>query len=177
LNPIRRTIVVLCAVGLPALAPARAPEPAPILGVVTKVIDGDTIALTPQGQPMLVVRLRDIDAPELCQPWGEESKRALVELALNKMATVQTRGRDARGRTVGVVWVEDVNVGVRLVEDGNAWSTRTRWDQGPLVKQERMAKALHRGLHAAGDAVSPSEFRRAHGPCVAGAAVVHGAGH
>jgi hypothetical protein len=37
---------------------------------------------------------------------------------------------------------------------------RTRWDQGPYVKQERQAKALGRGLHGQGGAVMPSEFRR-----------------
>ena len=34
-----------------------------------------------------------------------------------------------------------------------------------------MAKALGRGLHAGGGAVSPKEFRRSHGPCALGAGV------
>ena len=53
----------------------------------------------------------------------------------------------------------------RLVEEGHAWSLRTRNDNGPLVKQERMAKALGRGLHAGGAAVKPADFRRTNGPC------------
>jgi hypothetical protein len=46
-----------------------------------------------------------------------------------------------------------------------AWSIRSRWDQGPLVKQEKMARALSRGLHATPGAMQPKEFRRLHGTC------------
>ncbi|MBA4178695.1 MAG: nuclease [Leptothrix sp. (in: Bacteria)] len=149
-----------------AMAAPRA-RPAPLHGVVTQVTDGDTVRFTPAGQPAIVVRLADIDAPEICQPWGPEARRALGELALNKAATLRTTGRDGYGRTVGVLTVDDVNVGQRLVENGHAWSTRTRNDAGPMVKHERMAKALNRGLHEGGAAIKPSDFRRRNGPCLA----------
>jgi endonuclease YncB( thermonuclease family) len=113
------------------------------------------------------VRLRDIDAPEICQAWGEEARRALVELVIDKPATLYAGGPDKHGRTLGVVWVGGVNVGQRLVEEGHAWSIRSRWDRGPLVKQEKMARALGRGLHADGAAQWPQDFRRAHGRCSA----------
>lgn len=147
---------------------ARAAEPRGVQGVVSKVSDGDSLWLTPAGKPPIEVRLRDIDAPESCQPWGAEARAALVELALNKVATLQISGRDSYGRTLGVLMIDDLNVGKTLVENGHAWSIRSRWDQGPLVKQEKMARALSRGLHGAPGAVQPVEFRRAHGPCVVG---------
>jgi micrococcal nuclease len=149
-------------------APAQAqgkPAPRTVQGLVTHVSDGDTLTLTPPGQAPLQVRLRDIDAPEICQPWGEEAKRALAELALNKVATLQPTARDSYGRTVGVVLIDDLNVGRSLVENGHAWSIRTRWDQGPLVKQEKQARALSRGLHGQGGAVQPKEWRRTKGAC------------
>ena len=170
---IRWTSVATLAFALFCVAGGQAALAAPtsaVQGVVTQVTDGDTLRFTPQGQSAISVRLRDIDAPEICQPWGAEARRALTDLALNKPATLRTAGRDSQGHTVGVLTVDGVNVGQRLVEEGHAWSLRGRNDTGPLVKQERMAKALARGLHAGGGAVMPSEFRRLHGPCAEGAA-------
>lgn len=152
---------------LGGLSPAWAAKPAATLqGVVTQVSDGDSLRFTPTGQPAVVVRLADIDAPEICQPWGAEARRALTDLALNKPGQLRPLGRDAQGRTLAVLTVEGVNVAQRLVEEGHAWSNRGRNDRGPFVKQERMAKALSRGLHVGGQAIKPAEFRRSHGPCV-----------
>lgn len=159
--------LALVACGSAGAAPAR--QPTVWQGVVTLVVDGDTLRFTPAGQAAMVVRLAQIDAPEICQPWGAEARRALGELALNKAGSLRGSGRDGYGRVVGVLVIDEVNIGRRLVEEGHAWSLRTRNDHGPLVKQERMAKALGRGLHAGGGAIKPADFRRAHGPCVEGA--------
>lgn len=161
-------LMVALAGALPAdqaAATPRRPGPPPIAGVVTKVIDGDTLVFQPEGQADLTVRLRDIDAPESCQAWGAEARKALQDLALGKAGRLAPHGHDAYGRTVGTLEIDGQNVGKRLVEDGHAWSTRSRWDQGPLVKQERQARALGRGLHATPGAVMPKAFRQAHGPC------------
>jgi len=167
----RRLFVSLCVAALPLGALARPAAPAAaVTGTVTEVVDGNRLTLTPAGGAPIAVRLRDIDAPELCQTWGEEARRALAEMALNKAATWRASGRDAQGRTVARVWVDEVDLSRQMVEEGQAWSTRTRFDQGPLVKQERMAHALGRGLHGVAGAVMPREFRRTHGPCVAPAA-------
>ena len=147
------------------MTPAEATVPRSVQGVVSKVTDGDSLWLTPAGKKPIEVRLRDIDAPESCQPWGAQARAALAELALHKVATLQISGRDSYGRTLGVLMIDDLNVGKSLVENGHAWSTRSRWDQGPLVKQEKMARALSRGLHGAAGAVQPVEFRRRHGKC------------
>ncbi len=152
-----------CALSLTAVA-----APRDVQGIVTKVSDGDSLWLTPADKAPIEVRLRDIDAPESCQPWGPQAREALAELALNKVATLQISGRDAYGRTLGVLMINELNVGPFLVENGHAWSIRTRWDQGPLVKQEKMARALSRGLHAVAGAVQPRDFRQSHGPCAPG---------
>ena len=154
------------------LAPAAAapPEGRTVHGVVTKVTDGDSLWVTPPAQREVEVRLRDIDAPEICQVWGEEARRALAEWVLGKTVVLRFTGRDQHGRTLGYVQVDDVDVGLKMVEQGHAWSARTKWDRGPLVKQERMAIALGRGLHGLPGAVMPRDFRQAHGPCVAGLA-------
>ena len=151
--------------GVVFITPALAAEPRGVQGLVSKVTDGDSLWLTPAGKKPIEVRLRDIDAPESCQPWGAEARAALANLALNKVATLQISSHDSYGRALGVLLIDDLNVGKYLVENGHAWSTRSRWDQGPLVKQEKMARALSRGLHGMPGAVQPVEFRRAHGKC------------
>ena len=143
--------------------------PVTVQGVVTHVTDGDSLWVTPPGQPGIEVRLRDIDAPEICQVWGEQARRALEERVLGRPVALRISGRDSYGRTLGYVNVDGVDAGRWMVEEGHAWSIRTRWDRGPLVKQERMATALGRGLHSVPGAVMPREFRRDHGPCGKGA--------
>jgi endonuclease YncB( thermonuclease family) len=134
-------------------------------GRVTRVTDGDSVWLTPAAGPPLEVRLLGIDAPEGCQAWGPQARRALEAAALDRQAQVKTQGLDTHGRTLGTLLVDGVNINQQLVEEGHAWSSRFKWDQGPYVKQERMAKALSRGLFAAGGGVRPRDFRRDHGPC------------
>jgi endonuclease YncB( thermonuclease family) len=152
----------------PAEAVAKKPAPvASLQGLVTRVTDGNTLIVTPSGGAPVLVRLRDIDAPELCQAWGDEARRALAEWALNRPASVRASGRDAVGRVVGVVLVEGANLNQRMVEEGHAWSVRTQWDQGPLVRQERMAHSLGRGLHGVAGSMMPRDFRRAYGGCPA----------
>jgi endonuclease YncB( thermonuclease family) len=143
-------------------------QAAVIEGRVDRVTDGDSVWLAQAAGPRVEVRLVGIDAPEGCQEWGPESRRALEALALGRDARVQTQGRDTHGRTLGTLFVDGVNLNQRQVEEGHAWSMRFKWDQGPYVKQERMAKALNRGLFASGGAVMPRDFRRDHGPCQAG---------
>ena len=148
------------------LASAAKPgPPEPLQGVVTQVIDGDTLRFNVRGQPAFEVRLAQIDAPEICQPWGAEAQRALTEWALNKPATMRPTGRDSQGRSIGMLTVDGASIGQRLVQEGHAWSLTGRNGRGPLVKEERMAQALGRGLHGSSGAVKPAEFRRSHGPC------------
>jgi endonuclease YncB( thermonuclease family) len=158
--------LALATAAAPAAAQAKNRPAQGQQGLVVAVTDGDTLTLRlPDGKPV-TVRLRHIDAPEICQPWGPEAKTALEALALNKLAILTPATRDSVGRIVGRITVEDVDVGRRLVEEGHAWSTRTRYDNGPLVKQERMAKALGRGLHPQlPRAVPPWDWRRSQGPC------------
>ena len=158
------TLLVLACTAADA-APAKRPPARPVAGVVTNVIDGDTLDVQVAGQAPMRVRLRDIDAPESCQPWGVEARKALEEMALGKSVELRTYAADRYGRTVASVSVDGQDLGQAMVVEGHAWSVRTKWDNGPLVKQERQARALGRGLHATAGAVSPAEFRRMNGAC------------
>jgi endonuclease YncB( thermonuclease family) len=155
----------------PATASARPAGSGPaekggtVEGVVNRVTDGDSLWLQPQGRAPIEVRLRDIDAPEICQDYGTEAKRALEQFALGKTALLTPAGKDGHGRTVGAVTIDGQSVSKWMVAEGHAWSTRFKYDRGPLVKEERMAIALRRGLHAAGEPMMPRDFRKTKGPC------------
>jgi endonuclease YncB( thermonuclease family) len=153
---------------LPLLLAGSAWAAPPLAGTVTRVVDGDSLWVTPAGAAPLEVRLLGIDAPEGCQAWGAEARAALEALALNRPVTLKIQGRDEYGRTLATVFADEVNINQQLVAEGHAWSARYKWDQGPYVKQERAALALRRGLHGAGGAMLPRDFRRTHGPCRAG---------
>jgi len=150
---------------------AASPTGGAVDGTVTRVSDGDSLWLEPaQGGAPLELRLVDIDAPEICQVWGPEAKQALQELVLKKTVSVRITGRDTHGRTLGTVYLDTLNVNKSLVQEGHAWSNRYKFDRGPYVADERMAKALNRGFNSVGGAVMPRDFRRDHGPCQAGEA-------
>lgn len=161
----------LVVAGLASVWACAARPPVELSGRVTHVSDGDSLWVQTRtaGAPT-EVRLVDIDAPELCQAWGPESKAALKSLVDGKAVTLRTVGRDAYGRTLAHVAVDGQDVNATLVQEGHAWSARGRSGHGPLLKQERLAIALHRGLHARLGAMLPQDFRRIHGPCQAGAA-------
>ncbi len=137
-----------------------------VRGKVVRVVDGDTIWLVREGETKpMKLRIEGIDAPEICQPFGPEAKRALAGRILDRDVTAKLRAVDDWGRHIGHVYDGDTNIGQRLVRDGMAWSIRYRWDRGPYVADERMAQSFFRGMHAAGNAELPRDFRQRHGSC------------
>ncbi|MES2957513.1 MAG: thermonuclease family protein [Pseudomonadota bacterium] len=164
--------VLLClSVGAASAAQKKSaapPKPTLLTGTVSRVVDGDTLWLKAEGEgeAPVVVRLEGIDAPESCQVGGAEATAALNALALGRSVSLRVAARDEHGRVIGKVFDGDKDIGDRLVRDGMAWSSRYQFDRGPYVAEERMALALKRGLHAAGGAVQPRDFRKQHGPCV-----------
>jgi endonuclease YncB( thermonuclease family) len=152
---------------------AQAARPAPQwTGRVTFVSDGDSLWVQPAGvgAKPVEIRLVDIDAPEICQAWGKQARDALKRLVTGKSVAVQTVTRDRYGRTLARITVNGQSVSAWLVQQGHAWSQRSRWEGGPLVTQEQQAKTLRRGLHSQPAAIQPRDFRRSHGPCVRPAA-------
>jgi endonuclease YncB( thermonuclease family) len=159
-------LMCLCGVGSSL---AAGPATSVLQGTVVRVTDGDSLWLEPSAPGAAVeLRLQDIDAPEICQPWGPEAKRALQDLVLNKAVSVRASGRDTHGRTLGTLFLDTLNVNRTLVQEGHAWSNRYKFDRGPYVADERMAKALSRGFNTDASAVMPRDFRRDHGPCQSG---------
>src|ERR1035437_8096284 len=72
----------------------------PAEGVVVSVHDGDTLTVL-VGKQQVKVRLAEIDAPELRQPFGQRSRQSLAELCFQQPARVEMTAGDGDGGGVG----------------------------------------------------------------------------
>lgn len=149
---------VLLAISLSAQADSFA-------GVVTYVTDGDTLWVRPASGAARPVRLQGIDAPEICQPWGQQARSALTAQALHRHVRVQGRARDAYDRTLGRVRLNGQDLGSWMVSRGHAWSDRFRGRKGRYAREESEARSERLGLWSAVSPLPPREFRRRHGSC------------
>lgn len=148
------------------LLPALAAQALVLHGVVTHVVDGDSIRVRPaSGAAPLEIRLQGIDAPELCQPLGMQARDALAGLVLHRPVVVTTRARDRYERTVARVRVGSQDLGSWMVARGYAWSNGWRGSGGPYARQQAQARAARLGLWSGGRALPPREFRKRHGSC------------
>ncbi len=75
----------------------------PWQGRVVAVTDGDTIVVRDERDNDVRVRLYGIDAPELHQRGGEQSRAALLRMVMDRTVYLVTIDRDAYGRDVAHV--------------------------------------------------------------------------
>jgi len=130
-------------------------------GNVVNVHDGDTITV---GETR--VRLHGIDAPELNQPGGRQSRDFLASLVDGKQVEVSVQDTDGYGRKVGLVRVRGVgDVNAAMVEAGHAWVYRKYCDGCYGMRlAEGLARYRKLGLWAGpGKPVPPWTWRKRHG--------------
>ena len=149
---------------------AGPPMGTPWVARVSYVVDGDSIWVRPEGGGNRVrLRLDGVDAPEICQAYGPESRQALQALASNQRVRVTVWARDRYGRAIAsVVRLDgDIDLGERMVADGWAWTDGWSTHLGKYWRAEAQARWAGRGLFAEGWPELPADFRRRHGPCTA----------
>ena len=129
---------------------------ADIVGRVVGVTDGDTLTVL-VGRKQVKVRLAEIDAPESKQPYGTRSKQSLSELAYNKTVRVVDHGTDRYRRTLGRVYVGNVDVNAEQVRRGMAWVFDRYVTDKSLYALQDEARANKRGLWADPRAMPPWE--------------------
>lgn len=145
----QRAVVGVWALAAVLAAPAALANG--LAGTVVQVLDGQTLQVAPAGGGAPVtVRIRNLIVPGTCLPGGPEALAALKERVDKLAVRVEGGAADRNGRLSGTLMLGKTDIGGQLVEEGFAWSVRTKWDRGPYVKQERVAKALGRGLHGMG---------------------------
>lgn len=134
---------------------------ADINGKVVKVIDGDTVdILTPKKQKVRV-RLLDIDAPESRQAYGNAARKYLASLIAGKNVFVKENKKDIYQRTLGTIFLNQININAKMVESGFAWAYRYKGvaNNKNMVKLESKAKQNKKGLWKDKHPIAPWDFR------------------
>ncbi len=135
-------------------------------GRVVEVADGDTLTVLDAQKKQHKIRLLGIDAPEKAQPFGQKSKESLSGLAFQKQVQVRSSKQDRYGRTVGQVFVGNMDVCLEQVRLGMAWHYKTyQREQSPedrvlYDRAESQAREQRVGLWQDPSPVEPSVFRR-----------------
>jgi micrococcal nuclease len=134
----------------------RAPAKDTALHEVVRVIDGDTIQVDVDGT-LERVRYIGMDTPETVHPrkpvecYGKEASARNAELVGGKKVRLvrDVSDRDRYGRLLRYVWVDDVFVNLRLVEEGYAMVSTYPPDvehTEDFLAAQRAAREANRGL-------------------------------
>lgn len=135
-----------------------------VTGQVIKVSDGDTIIVITKQAKKLKIRLAEIDAPEMAQPYGKTAQIALNKLIFSQEVLIEYKNKDRYKRIVGRVYLlpDHQDICAEMVKMGHAWVYRQYSDDLYLYLLEYWAKFNQRGLWALPqkNRISPWEWRR-----------------
>ncbi|ENL5449973.1 thermonuclease family protein [Escherichia coli] len=132
---------------------------AEIQGKVIRVLDGDTIEVLQDKNPVRI-RLANIDAPEKKQPFGRWSTNQLKALIAAQPVTVTYTQTDRYGRIIGRVFTTNgTEANRQQVLKGAAWVYDRYNTDNSLPALQREAQKQKRGLWADSNPVPPWEWR------------------
>ncbi|MFZ3071795.1 MAG: thermonuclease family protein [Thermodesulfobacteriota bacterium] len=139
-------------------------------GLISRVIDGDTVEVRRRGGAAFRVRLYGSDAPETKkpdehggQPFGEEAFAALRNKVEGKRVDVEVVDIDIYGRAVGIVRQGGRDINIEMVSDGLA-ECYLEYLEGTRKKEcaeaEALAKQLKKGMWVLKNYERPNDFRK-----------------
>ena len=115
---------------------------------VQSVQDGDSLRVRcPGNSDSQRVRLHQIDAPELDQAYGNESRAKLTALCpKDAKVTIRAHGRDQYGRILGEALCSGQSANRHMVETGYAWAYDAHLLDDQLRTLQEKAKSARLGL-------------------------------
>lgn len=129
-------------------------------GEVVRVIDGDTIHVKEYATKELhKVRLYGIDAPELEQPYGQNSKAALEAVLKYHTVQVQVKEKDKYQREIAYVNAKGADISAFMLQYGYAWHYGCFDSSGFYKQLELYAKDNRLGLWATDTHIPPWIWR------------------
>jgi endonuclease YncB( thermonuclease family) len=144
-------------------APSFAEE---LTGEIVGVHDGDTVTVLTADKTQVKIRLAKIDAPELSQPYGMQSKKTLSQEVFGKNVKVIWDEKDKYGRTVGNIYADGIYVNAEMIKSGSAWVYRKYSNDNVLIAFEDQARNDKVGLWGlqTDQIVPPWEWRHGKSP-------------
>ena len=135
-------------------------------GRVVRVSDGDTCDVEVEPGKTIRVRIYGIDAPELSQDFGKESRKYLDRRIFRETVTVEKFYDDQYGRCVGRILLNGQDLALELLREGIVWHyVQYSSDQSYSIA-ERLAREAQKGVwKGTSDGnlpVAPWECRKAH---------------
>lgn len=136
---------------------------------VVHISDGDTIVVEDKDGKRTTVRMHAIDAPELSQSFGRESREQLRALIDNQRVEIREKNRDQFKRVVGQVFFEGKDVGLEMVRGGYVWHFKqyerqqSAGDRKMYNDAEQAARSSRLGLWRENNPTNPQNYRRQNG--------------
>lgn len=147
---------------------------------VTEVIDGNNVICKRNNNEQLNVKLYQIDAPSLDQPYGKEAKQFLSSLILNNDQFIDIIRRDQQ-QILGIIYTTKITYpkycderskncqplfysfmykNTTMIENGYAWFDNSFGDNPEYQQSQEEAKKAKRGLWVAPNPIPPWEWRK-----------------
>jgi micrococcal nuclease len=130
--------------------------------ILEKVIDGDTVQIQDQDRHYRL-RLLDIDAPELHQAFGKQSRRSLIQLCVKATITINVEGLDPYGRQLGHLYCNGTEASQAQVAQGMAWFNDRYSKRTSLQTLQQQAQEQGLGLWQSARPMPPWQWRKLYG--------------
>lgn len=137
-----------------------------IPGLIVGVADGDTVTLLTPDKNQVKIRVQGIDAPEKSQAFGTVARQAMAKAVFQKNVQARCPSTDRYGRKICVIYVNGVDAGLQLVNQGLAWhykqysKEQTSDDRMNYAYAEENARAQRVGLWTEPNPMAPWDFRK-----------------
>ena len=136
-------------------------------GKIIKIIDGDTVYFQANSEDdFKKLRLVGIDAPEMKQPFGYESRQCLADLINDRLVQIISFGEDRYKRTLAKILIEKIDINLAMIKNGCAWfyrrykNTLDIDDQAIYDQAEIFAIENKKGLFSNQEAEAPWDWRK-----------------
>lgn len=127
---------------------------------IIRVIDGDTV-IGKSNDTEIKIRLSEIDAPEMNQPFGLNSKECLSNLIKkNNNLQFKSNGRDGYGRSLGWLVTDDKNLNYEMIKEGCAWVYDRYVINKTIYSFQNGARLKNLGLWKQNNPIAPWIWRR-----------------
>ncbi|SAY51272.1 thermonuclease family protein [Neisseria weaveri] len=147
--------------------PPTAEQAVQYSGKVVAVHDGDTVQIRDGNGRKHKVRLAYVDAPELQQKYGTESRNVLRSAVQGKTVDVTVYEKDRYQREVARIVLRGYDVNLAMIKKGHAWHyvSIAKKKQGKAVfaeyaYAESQARAKKLGLWKSHAPEAPWDYRR-----------------